>query len=146
MIWLTPDVQPSRSRYKGTFGLANGTHHTPILILKSVPLSLFLAKAKRTTPHCNALGSPQRLGNNARLVQQADGYGHTTLSQLSLCSWKILRAYLLEGVIPENSHTVCDVDEQPFVPLVVNPTKSACLDAETVAAIYSLYVATESSP
>ncbi|EPQ58669.1 hypothetical protein GLOTRDRAFT_127159 [Gloeophyllum trabeum ATCC 11539] len=72
-----PDVQPRQSRYDGPFGLANGTLHTPKLITHDP-----------VTAYKNALSSLKRLGDNARLVQQADGYGHTSLSQVSFCVWE----------------------------------------------------------
>lgn len=101
-----PEVQPSRSRYGGAFGFANGTLHTPILILSQT--------YDPVTPFSNALSSLERLGSNARLIHQAGGYGHTVLAQLSDCAAGLLQAYFVDGAVPESSHTVCQVDEQPF--------------------------------
>ncbi|EPQ58666.1 hypothetical protein GLOTRDRAFT_127156 [Gloeophyllum trabeum ATCC 11539] len=101
MCVYVPDVQPWQSRYNGTFGLATAQ---PNIATETYDPA---------TPYVNALSSLQRLGSNARLIQQAEGHGHTTLSQLSFYTLELVQAYLLDGVVPADSHT----DQQPFVPL-----------------------------
>ncbi|KDQ62976.1 hypothetical protein JAAARDRAFT_28963 [Jaapia argillacea MUCL 33604] len=105
---LWEGVTPRRSRYEGTFELENDTLDTPALILSNTfdPVTS-LASAKRAN---------ERLGNNARLVQQVNGWGHCTASQKSFCTAKIISAYMVEGKIPEEKHSLCEVDEKPFVP------------------------------
>jgi hypothetical protein len=68
------------------------------------------------TPLANAEGTNERLGNNARLVQQVNGWGHATLSQISFCTALITQAYWVNGTVPSAKHTNCTIDEQPFVP------------------------------
>jgi hypothetical protein len=58
--------------------------------------------------------SNQRLGNNARLIQQTNGFGHCTISQVSYCTMRTLRRYFLEDAVPESKHTACEVDQVPF--------------------------------
>jgi hypothetical protein len=57
-----------------------------------------------------------RLGNNARLVQQTDGWGHTTLSHVSYCTARIVRAYWLNDELPPQKHTLCGIDQKPWQP------------------------------
>lgn len=58
-----------------------------------------------------------RLGNNARLIQQLGGLGHSTLSHVSYCTLRAFREYMLEGKVPENKHSTCKVDQKPFTPI-----------------------------
>lgn len=57
-----------------------------------------------------------RLGNNARLVQQIGGLGHCALSHFSFCSAHIVREYMLYGQVPDKDHTGCPVNQVPFEP------------------------------
>jgi hypothetical protein len=66
------------------------------------------------TPLEHAMKANQRLGNNARLVQQTNGYGHCTISQVSYCTMRVIRRYFLDGIAPEAKHTACEVDQVPF--------------------------------
>jgi hypothetical protein len=54
------------------------------------------------------------LGNNARLVEQYDGIGHTATSDLSECTASIITAYMVEGTVPSASLTKCKVGNDPF--------------------------------
>jgi hypothetical protein len=64
----------------------------------------------------NAKRSNDRLGNNARLIQQVDGLGHTTLGQVSFCTARLVRAYWVDGSVPTGEHTNCTVDQKPWQP------------------------------
>ncbi|EPQ60477.1 alpha/beta-hydrolase [Gloeophyllum trabeum ATCC 11539] len=101
-------VTPRRSRYEGTFELEDDALDTPILVLSNTfdPVTS-LASAK----YANT-----RLGNNARLVQQKNGWGHCSISQKSFCTFDIITAYMVGGTVPAEKHTFCDVDEKPFAP------------------------------
>lgn len=58
----------------------------------------------------------ERLGDNARLVQQPDGWGHCSTSQFSLCTARTTRRYMLDGTVPTEKHTLCKVDQKPWQP------------------------------
>ncbi|KDQ62913.1 hypothetical protein JAAARDRAFT_188552 [Jaapia argillacea MUCL 33604] len=105
-IWQ--DTVPQKSRYEGSFKLVNNTLDTPVLVLSNT--------FDPVTPLLNAEYANERLGNNARLVQQVDGWGHCTISQKSFCTAEIIHAYMVEGKVPEQKHTLCDIDEEPFKP------------------------------
>ncbi|KZT28847.1 hypothetical protein NEOLEDRAFT_783819 [Neolentinus lepideus HHB14362 ss-1] len=107
-----PDVYPSHSRYNGTFGLPDHTLKTPILMMSNTYDPI--------TPLVNAINSLELYGNNARLIQQADGYGHGAISAVSFCTLQLLQSYLLYGEVPETKHTICQVDQKPFVPFSVS--------------------------
>lgn len=66
------------------------------------------------TPLSYAKLANNRLGNNARLIQQTDGVGHTALGQPSLCTAAATRAYFINGTMPAQKVTQCPVDVQPF--------------------------------
>ncbi|TFK52703.1 hypothetical protein OE88DRAFT_1678891 [Heliocybe sulcata] len=102
------NIMPSKSRYNGTFDLAPGTLRDPILVLSQTfdPVAA-LASAVRTQ---------ERLGDNARLVQQVGGLGHCTISQVSFCTLPIVQSYMLYGELPDGDYTACQVDQLPFTP------------------------------
>lgn len=52
--------------------------------------------------------------DSASLLIQ-NGYGHCSLAHPSLCTAKKIRAYLLDGKLPEDG-TVCDSDEGYLFP------------------------------
>ena len=58
----------------------------------------------------------EQLGNNARLIQQLDGWGHCALNQVSYCTAQATQDFMLNGKIPDQNHTLCGVDEVPFMP------------------------------
>lgn len=58
----------------------------------------------------------ERLSNNARLIQQTDGWGHCAVSHVSYCTALATQAYMLDGKISEQKHTLCKVDQVPFEP------------------------------
>jgi len=106
--WDEAGMMPRKSHYGGTFELPDNTVNTPILVLSNTydPVTS-LASAKRANG---------RLGNNARLVQQTDGWGHCSASQTSYCTARIVRAFWNDGVIPSEKHTLCGVDQKPWQP------------------------------
>jgi hypothetical protein len=55
-----------------------------------------------------------RFSNNARLVQQRDGCGHCSLSQVSYCTARAVRAYMVYGQLPSKKHTMCGVNQLPW--------------------------------
>lgn len=60
----------------------------------------------------------------SKLIEVA-GYGHCSIARPSKCANRLLRAYFVNGTMPEENHTICQADE----PYFVNPEKD-----ETVAA------------
>lgn len=120
---------PERSRYGGTFELKDNTLKTPVLLLSSVWLPPFQRSSESltfllrrntydpVTPLHYAQLANQRLSNNARLIQQTDGVGHTASGQVSLCTAAATQAYFLDGTLPKEKLTQCTVDQLPFVPL-----------------------------
>jgi hypothetical protein len=68
------------------------------------------------TPLAAAKDANDRLGNNAHLIQQRDGWGHCSLSQVSYCTVRAVRAYMVHGQAPNEKHTMCDVDQLPWQP------------------------------
>ncbi|KAH8925934.1 hypothetical protein BT69DRAFT_1215933 [Atractiella rhizophila] len=97
-----------RHRYDRGFKLENGTLETPILILSQL--------YDPVTPLVHATDALERFGDNSRLVVQSDGYGHCAIGQASLCTAKILRDYYVNGIVPAESYTRCQVDQKPFLP------------------------------
>lgn len=99
----------SKSYYNGTFDLVaqDIKLRTPVLVLNQ--------REDPVTPLSAAEHGVRLLGGkkNARLVTQ-NGSGHCVISQASLCTAKIIRAYFLDGEAPEKARTVCEVDEMPF--------------------------------
>ncbi|EPQ50268.1 hypothetical protein GLOTRDRAFT_123620 [Gloeophyllum trabeum ATCC 11539] len=105
---LWEGIYPRRSRYEGTFEMEDGTLDTPILVLSNT--------YDPVTPLSNAILAKERLGDNARLIQQVDGWGHCTIAQKSYCTGEIISRYMLDGEVPKENHTLCNVVEKPFVP------------------------------
>jgi hypothetical protein len=68
------------------------------------------------TPLTSAKYAIARLGDNARLIQQRDGWGHCAISQASYCTARAVRAYMVHGRAPEAKHTLCNVDQLPWQP------------------------------
>jgi hypothetical protein len=68
------------------------------------------------TPIRSAIIGLQRLGNNARLIQQTGGLGHTALGHTSFCTALAVRAYFVNGKVPSMAHSFCQVDQKPWQP------------------------------
>ncbi|KAL1685456.1 Alpha/Beta hydrolase protein [Schizophyllum commune] len=61
------------------------------------------------TPFENAQLMTKLLGDSAVLVKQ-DGFGHTSLGEMSSCTYGLINTYLTNGSLPENNDTVCEID------------------------------------
>ncbi|OJT07186.1 hypothetical protein TRAPUB_1958 [Trametes pubescens] len=61
------------------------------------------------TPLPEAEAVAALLGDNARLVRQ-DAFGHTSVSEPSQCLNAVMFAYFVNGTLPEDNSTVCEVD------------------------------------
>jgi hypothetical protein len=68
------------------------------------------------SPLGSAVAALNRLGNNARVIEQKGGVGHTTSSQTSFCTNLALQAYFLDGKVPKKDITLCEVDQKPWQP------------------------------
>jgi hypothetical protein len=81
-------------------------------------IHLSLRTLPQTYDPVTSLGSAKyansRLGDNARLIQQVDGWGHCTPSHVSYCTARAARAYMLHGEPPRDKHTLCAVDQKPW--------------------------------
>ncbi|KAM5533228.1 hypothetical protein V8D89_013093 [Ganoderma adspersum] len=89
-------------RYSGPLAAQHTAH----------PLLVVSPQFDPVTPLVEARGVRARYGGAGLLVQ--DSYGHTSLSAPSVCTAKLVRAYLEEGTLPKEG-TVCEPDELPFV-------------------------------
>jgi hypothetical protein len=122
--WDPAGLNPRKSRYNGTFEMEDDVLSTPMLVLSyvsSVPSVGHGSSTRRNTfdpvtSLASAKYANDRLGNNARLIQQRDGWGHCSLSQISYCTARAVRAYMVRGQAPEEKHTMCDVDQLPWQP------------------------------
>lgn len=121
-LWEKEGLLPKRSRYNGSFELADNVLQTPVLLFSCVPLYICLGLIhsldyRQTydgiTPLSYAKSANDRLRNNARLIQ-TNGVGHTSASQPSLCTAAAARAYFLNGTVPTEKVTQCPVDVLPF--------------------------------
>ncbi|EIW56290.1 uncharacterized protein TRAVEDRAFT_128279 [Trametes versicolor FP-101664 SS1] len=61
------------------------------------------------TPLPEAEAVTALLGDNARLVQQ-HAFGHTSVSEPSQCLNAVMFAYLVNGTLPDDNRTLCEVD------------------------------------
>jgi len=68
------------------------------------------------TPLVSAQAALNRLGDNARMIQQVDGYGHCAISDVSYCTMLSVREYMVNGTAPGDSYTRCEVDQHPWLP------------------------------
>ncbi|KAH8924614.1 hypothetical protein BT69DRAFT_1240921 [Atractiella rhizophila] len=96
-----------QNRYPGPFGLPNNTLELPMLITSQ--------HFDPVTPLLHAKRAWNRLGSNARLLEQVDGWGHCAIGQTSYCTAKVLQNYFTEDIVPE-PYTTCKVDQVPFQP------------------------------
>lgn len=104
LAWAPCASWPTRSadRYTGPW---DASTQNPILVMDN--------RFDPDTAFANAGRSSRRLGNAVLLKQQ--GYGHTTPSDPSACTEKVLGEYLVDLVAPEPG-TPCPSDRQPFDP------------------------------
>ena len=78
----------------------------------SHPLLLVSTRYDPVTPLTHARRVYKKFGGAALLTQES--YGHCSISAPSLCTAKHVRAYFINGTLPEEGAT-CEVDELPLV-------------------------------
>ncbi|KAI0744294.1 TAP-like protein-domain-containing protein [Daedaleopsis nitida] len=78
----------------------------------SHPLLLVSTRYDPVTPLAQAPAVARRFGGAALLTQES--HGHCSNSAPSLCTARHIRAYFVDGTLPEEGAT-CEVDELPFV-------------------------------
>ncbi|RPD70207.1 alpha/beta-hydrolase [Lentinus tigrinus ALCF2SS1-7] len=86
-------------RYEGPF---NKSIAHPILVIGNT--------FDPATPFSGAKAVADELGNHATLVR-LNGFGHTSQAEPSACISDIIRAYMVNGTLPQGDETVCEVDE-----------------------------------
>lgn len=106
------------AKWRYTDALAGNTSH-PLLILSP--------RFDPVTPLSDAKAVQKRYVGSGLLLQNSNG--HSTLSSPSLCTAKHVRAYFLNGTVPQNG-TECDVDELPFIGKVGKKQYSMSLEEE----------------
>lgn len=129
-IWL-PDILTriewsieTKWRYEGPFG-GNTSH--PILILENTydPVSS-LVEAKAIAERFIGAG-----------LLEHHAHGHCTVASPSLCTAKAVRAYFVNGTLPEPG-TVCEPEELPFVGKGAELKTLSREDAELLEALEAL--------
>ncbi|KAI9061751.1 alpha/beta-hydrolase [Trametes sanguinea] len=101
----------------------------------SHPLLLISPRYDPVCPLTDAKAVHKRYGGSGLLVQNS--YGHCSLSAPSLCTAKHVRAYMVNGTIPEPG-TICDPDELPFIGSVKDVRTMSAEDAELLEAVKGL--------
>ncbi|KAI0685531.1 Alpha/Beta hydrolase protein [Cerioporus squamosus] len=91
---------PARAveRYEGPF---NKTLANPILVIGNT--------FDPATPFSGAKAVADELGDRATLVR-LNGFGHTSQAEPSACISDHIRAYMVNGTLPQGDETVCEVD------------------------------------
>nr|VWO96249.1 N/A [Ganoderma boninense] len=105
--WPSPvyicSLWPERAieRYEGPF---NKTLANPILVIGNT--------YDPVTPFSGAQALADELGDSAKLVRM-NGFGHTSTAAVgaSTCINDVLLAYTVNGTLPEDNNTVCQVDD-----------------------------------
>lgn len=123
-IWALLHIQcaewniAAKWRYTGPFSAGSTSH--PLLVVSPT--------FDNVCPITDAHAVRERYAGAGLLVQNS--YGHCSLAGPSVCTAKHLRAYFLEGTLPEDG-VVCEVDELPFVGEVgtVEPEDRELFDA-----------------
>ncbi|EIW63602.1 alpha/beta-hydrolase [Trametes versicolor FP-101664 SS1] len=75
------------------------------------PLLVLSPRFDPVCPLADARAVQARFGGAGLLVQES--YGHCSLAAPSLCTARRVRAYMVDGTVPEEG-AVCEVDELPF--------------------------------
>ncbi|KAI0762145.1 alpha/beta-hydrolase [Trametes elegans] len=101
----------------------------------SHPLLIVSPRYDPVCPLADARAVHARFGGAGLLVQNS--YGHCSLAAPSLCTAKHVRAYMVNGTLPE-AGTECDVDELPFVGAVKDVRAMSTEDAELLEAMRGL--------
>ncbi|KAJ5485185.1 hypothetical protein N7539_005173 [Penicillium diatomitis] len=90
-------------------GDLNHTLKTPVLLIAS--------PWDPATPLRNGRRLLNEMGKNARLIVH-HGFGHSSRRDPSACTDRIAKAYVLEGVLPEEQEVACDANVKPYRPRV----------------------------
>ncbi|KAF2167863.1 hypothetical protein M409DRAFT_36532 [Zasmidium cellare ATCC 36951] len=114
--WIAGDsrfynVFPCR-HYTSTFGAAVGAYRGDLNHTLAHPVLLVAETYDPATPLRNGRRLLAEMGENARLVVH-HGYGHSS-RDTSACTERILREFVLEGVVPEGRETECWADGKPY--------------------------------
>ncbi|KAF7337822.1 hypothetical protein MVEN_02005100 [Mycena venus] len=103
-------IRPPPERYEGQWKLGDDLKPPkhPILFVSN------------TNDPVTPISSARRMvelfgGNNARLLENNNAYGHCSVSQPSLCIAKAIREYMVDGTLPAEG-TVCKPDEGTIFP------------------------------
>ncbi|TKY86841.1 hypothetical protein EX895_004128 [Sporisorium graminicola] len=78
----------------------------------SNPLLLIGTTYDPATPLRNARMLLQEMGDNARLIVH-HGYGHLS-DDKSTCTERMVRSYLMDGIVPQQQETHCFADQKPY--------------------------------
>jgi hypothetical protein len=126
--FLSPENNPpprATLRHATSFSLPNDTLSTPMLVLSNT--------YDPVTPLLHARMANDRVGNNARLIEQNDAYGHCVLSVASICTARRVREFMVEGKVQEENHLLCDVEEKPFQDSASGSSVALTLDQNDIA-------------
>ncbi|KAI1093247.1 Alpha/Beta hydrolase protein [Rostrohypoxylon terebratum] len=77
------------------------------------PVLLIAETYDPATPLRNGRRLLNEMGKNARLIVH-HGYGHSSRDK-STCTDNVAKAYILNGVVPEDQETPCFADEKPYL-------------------------------
>lgn len=105
-------------------GDLNHTLQNPVLLVAEV--------YDPATPLRNGRRLLGEMGDNARLIVH-HGYGHSSGRDRSACTDARLKAYILNGTLPEDQETECYADEKPYLYGVKKDGEAGSLAAAAVA-------------
>lgn len=77
------------------------------------PVLLIAETYDPATPLRNGRRLLGEMGRNARLIAH-HGYGHAS-GDTSACTEAIARAYMMDGILPDEQETACFADEKPYL-------------------------------
>lgn len=86
-------------------GDLNHTLKTPSLLIAST--------YDPATPLRNGRRLLKEMGQNARLIVH-HAYGHSSRRDLSECTDRVAKAYIMDGILPEEQETDCYANEKPY--------------------------------
>lgn len=106
-------VLPCR-HWNSTFGPPKEVYRGDLNHSLSNPVLVVGVTYDPATPLYNARKLLHEMGrDNARLIAH-HGYGHTSLSDKSTCTNDLIRAYLVNGTLPNQAETPCFADQKPY--------------------------------
>ncbi|KZT62527.1 alpha/beta-hydrolase [Calocera cornea HHB12733] len=94
---------------------ATEAYRGPWTVEEGFPLMFLGVTADPVTPLSAAKDMSAGFGNTSATLLIQDGFGHCSLAHPSLCTAKTVRAYFLEGKVPEYG-TVCSSPEEYLFP------------------------------